>query len=91
MVPRVRNIRSGGSAALHLAYVAAGRLNGFWELGLNAWDIAAGMLLVKESGGQVTDTRGDAYHLGVRNVVATNGHIHRELTDVLGSASATGF
>jgi myo-inositol-1(or 4)-monophosphatase len=91
VVPRVRNIRSGGSAALHLAYVAAGRLNGFWELGLNAWDIAAGMLLVKESGGEITDTLGRPYHLGVRNVVATNGHIHKELTDVLQEAGGTGF
>lgn len=91
VVPRVRNIRSGGSAALHLAYVAAGRLNGFWELGLNAWDMAAGTLLVRESGGQVTDTLGQPYHLGVRNVVATNGHIHQELTKVLQQADATGF
>lgn len=91
MVPRVRNIRSGGSAALHLAYVAAGRLNGFWELGLNSWDMAAGVLLVQESGGRITDTLNRPYHLGVRNVVATNGHIHDELTDVLKEAGGTGF
>lgn len=91
LAPKVRNIRSGGSAALHLAYVASGRLNGYWELGLNSWDIAAGMLLVKESGGQVTDTLGQPYHLGVRNVVATNGHIHKELTEELQRAQATGF
>jgi myo-inositol-1(or 4)-monophosphatase len=90
VAPKVRNIRSGGSAALHLAYVAAGRLNGYWELGLNSWDMAAGVLLVQESGGKVTDTQGKPYHLQVRNVVATNGHIHQELVDVLEQAEATG-
>jgi myo-inositol-1(or 4)-monophosphatase len=90
MVPRVRNIRSGGSAALHLAYVAAGRLSGFWEIGLNAWDMAAGILLVQESGGKVTDTSGRPYHLGVRHVAATNGRIHDELLGVLKEADALG-
>jgi len=90
LVPKVRNIRSAGSAALHLAYVAAGRLNGFWEIGLNAWDIAAGALLVQESGGLVTDTAGNPYTLAVRNVVASNGHIHDELLSELSAANATG-
>ncbi|UVI33538.1 inositol monophosphatase [Paenibacillus spongiae] len=90
MVPKVRNIRSGGSAALHMAYVAAGRLNGFWEIGLNAWDLAAGALLVKESGGTVTDTKGAPYDLGVRNVVATNGLIHDEMIGELDKAGAAG-
>lgn len=88
--PKVRNIRVAGSAALHLAYVAAGRLSGFWEIGLNAWDIAAGALLITESGGRVTDTEGKPYHLGVRNVMATNGHIHEELQQELAVAEATG-
>lgn len=91
MVPRVRNIRCSGSAALHLAYVAAGRLSGFWEVGLNAWDMAAGMLLVQESGGKITDTQGQPYHLGVRHVVATNGRIHDELTEVLKESGGTGI
>ncbi|MDF2934689.1 MAG: inositol monophosphatase/fructose,6-bisphosphatase family protein [Paenibacillaceae bacterium] len=90
VVPRVRNVRSGGSAALHLAYVAAGRLSGYWELGLNAWDVAAGMLLVAESGGSVTDAKGNPYHLGVRNIVATNGHIHDELSQLLQESDAAG-
>ncbi|CAH1206565.1 Fructose-1, 6-bisphosphatase/inositol-1-monophosphatase [Paenibacillus allorhizoplanae] len=89
--PKVRNIRVAGSAALHLAYVAAGRLSGFWEIGLNAWDIAAGALLITESGGRVTDTEGKPYHLGVRNVMATNGHIHEEFQNELAVAEATGF
>ncbi|MFF2480168.1 inositol monophosphatase family protein [Paenibacillus sp. NPDC058071] len=88
LAPQVRNIRSGGSAALHMAYVAAGRLSGFWEIGLNSWDLAAGSLLVQESGGQVTDTSGRPYHLGVRNVAASNGHIHGELVDALTKAEA---
>ncbi|MFB9325739.1 inositol monophosphatase family protein [Paenibacillus aurantiacus] len=90
LAPQARNIRSGGSAALHMAYVAAGRLSGFWEIGLNAWDLAAGSLLVTESGGHVTDTKGSAYDLGVRHVVASNGHIHEEFLDILAKADAAG-
>ncbi len=91
VLPKVRNIRNGGSAALHLAYVAAGRLSGFWEINLNAWDLAAGSLLVQEAGGKVTDTAGQPYHLGVRNVAATNGHVHQEFIDVLKEADAVGL
>ncbi|OPH59272.1 inositol monophosphatase [Paenibacillus ferrarius] len=89
--PKVRNLRVAGSAALHLAYVAAGRLSGFWEIGLNSWDIAAGALLIQESGGQVTDTAGKPYSLAVRNILATNGKIHEELQQELAAAEATGF
>lgn len=81
--PKVRNVRVAGSAALHLAYVAAGRLSGFWETGLNAWDIAAGALLIQEAGGRVTDTAGGSYALSVRNVLATNGIIHDEMLETL--------
>lgn len=90
LAPKVRNIRVAGSAALHLAYVAAGRLSGFWEIGLNAWDIAAGALIIQESGGRVTDTEGKPYHLGVRNVLATNGRIHEEFQHQLQVAEAMG-
>ncbi|MBW7474882.1 inositol monophosphatase [Paenibacillus oenotherae] len=90
LVPQVRNIRSGGSAALHMAYVAAGRLSGFWEIGLNSWDLAAGSLLVAESGGRVTDIKGRPYDLGVRHVVASNGHIHGQFLDELEKADAIG-
>jgi Archaeal fructose-1,6-bisphosphatase and related enzymes of inositol monophosphatase family len=86
VAPQVRNLRIAGSAALHMAYVAAGRLSGFWEIGLNSWDLAAGALLVQESGGTVTDMEGKPYSLAVRNVVASNGHIHRELTAALEKA-----
>ncbi len=91
VAPRVRNIRTIGSAALSLAYVATGRLSGFWELNLNAWDLAAGVLLIQESGGKVTDTAGNPYHLGVRHVLATNGHIHEELQQVLAESNVTGL
>jgi myo-inositol-1(or 4)-monophosphatase len=85
LAPKVRNLRVAGSAALHLAYMAAGRLSGFWEIGLSAWDMAAGSLLVEESGGRITDTQGEPYHLGVRNVAASNGLIHGEFIGALNS------
>ncbi|MFC4810741.1 inositol monophosphatase family protein [Paenibacillus sp. GCM10023250] len=90
IVPQVRNVRSAGSAALHMAYVAAGRVTGFWEVGLNAWDLAAGALLVKESGGNVTDMQGNDYHLGVRHVAATNGRIQDELLQALQRVETAG-
>lgn len=89
LAPKVRNLRVAGSAALHLAYVAAGRLSGFWEYNLSAWDIAAGALLVEEAGGRLSDVAGERYHLGVRNVVASNGHVHDELVEELRKASLT--
>ncbi|OYD06209.1 inositol monophosphatase [Paludifilum halophilum] len=88
---KCRNIRTAGSAALHLAYVASGRLTGFWEIDLNAWDLAAGALLVKEAGGRVTDTTGQPYHIGVRNILATNGLIHDSVQRTLKDVKATGF
>ncbi|MCS7464640.1 inositol monophosphatase [Paenibacillus doosanensis] len=90
LTPKVRNIRVAGSAALHLAYVAAGRLSGFWEIGLNAWDVAAGSLLIAESGGTVTDTLGNPYSLEVRNVLASNGLIHQQFQQELAAAQAIG-
>lgn len=86
LAPKVRNLRIAGSAALHLAYVAAGRLSGFWEYSLNSWDIAAGSLLVEEAGGRMSDITGQPYHLGVRNVSASNGLIHDELLEELRTA-----
>ncbi|NGM85518.1 inositol monophosphatase [Paenibacillus sp. 7124] len=91
ILPKVRGIRAGGSAALHLAYVAAGRVSAYYEVGLSPWDCAAGVLLVKESGGQVTDTQGNPYHIGTRHVVASNGHIHEDIVSSLKEAGATGF
>lgn len=83
---RARNVRNIGSAALHLAYVAAGRLTGFWEPALHAWDCAAGVLLVREAGGRATDIAGSDWHTGLRGVVGTNGQVHDELLAVLREA-----
>lgn len=81
---RARAVRRLGSAALDLAYVAAGRFDGFWELRLNSWDWAAGVLLVREAGGRVTTFGEDEKVLdGDASLVATNGNIHAELLAVL--------
>ena len=76
-------IRRSGAAALDLAYVAAGRVDGFWEYGLGPWDIAAGELLVREAGGIVTDLRGADGAIGAGDVVAANPKVLRELLKVL--------
>ena len=70
-------IRRAGSAALDLAYVAAGRLDGFWELGLKPWDMAAGILLITEAGGVVTDLDGDASCMDTGNLLTANPRLHR--------------
>jgi myo-inositol-1(or 4)-monophosphatase len=75
-------VRRDGSAALDLAGVACGRFEGFWEFGLKAWDTAAGVLLVQEAGGRVTDLAGQPYRLGGPVVLATNGLIHEEMLSV---------
>ncbi len=76
-------VRILGAAALHLAYVAAGRIAAFWEPGLNAWDIAAGALLVQEAGGRITDMHGRPFHVDCRDVLATNGRVHDEMLRLL--------
>ena len=76
---RSHGVRRAGSAALDLAYVAAGRLDAFWEFNLNPWDTAAGILLVQEAGGRVTDFSGGQFELNSREVLASNGRIHEEL------------
>ena len=76
---RSHGVRRAGSAALDLAYVAAGRMEAFWEFNLNPWDTAAGILLVKEAGGRVTDFSGAHFRLDSREILASNGLIHEEL------------
>lgn len=77
-------IRRLGSAALDLAYVAAGRFDGFWEVSLNPWDVAAGILMVQEAGGRVTHYDGAPHRLEVRSsIVASNGWIHEQMLAVL--------
>jgi myo-inositol-1(or 4)-monophosphatase len=82
--PKVRAIRRAGAAALDLCYVACGRLDGFWELTLNPWDVAAGWLIVQEAGGAFTGSVGEPYHLDKKTVIASNGHIHMKLVNALG-------
>ncbi|KXK13921.1 MAG: inositol-phosphate phosphatase [Chloroflexi bacterium OLB15] len=84
MLLHCRDLRRLGSAALDLAYVGAGRLDGYWERGLNSWDILAGILVAQEAGGRVTDYHGGEADLyGRGEVAATNGHIHAEVLAVM--------
>ena len=77
--PHVSGIRRAGSAALDLAYLAAGRLDGFWEIGLNSWDMAAGSLLVIEAGGFIGDFSGRDQYMETGNVVAGNADVYKAL------------
>ena len=79
---RSHGVRRDGSAALDLASVAAGRFDGFWEFGLKPWDTAAGVLLVLEAGGNVSDFSGQPYQLGGPMILATNGLMHGEMRRV---------
>jgi myo-inositol-1(or 4)-monophosphatase len=81
-----QGIRRLGSAALDLSYVAAGRLDGFWEVNLNPWDMAAGVLLVREAGGKVTDFSGAPSSIYRKQVLASNGIIHDAMLGVLKKA-----
>lgn len=76
-------VRRDGSAALDLAYVACGRFDGFWEDGLNAWDVAAGVLLIEEAGGRVTDYLGNRLDIYTPKVLASNGLVHEAMMSVL--------
>ena len=76
-------VRRDGSAALDLAYVACGRFDGFWEDGLNTWDIAAGALLVSEAGGRITNFENEPLDIYTKKVVASNGRVHDEMLRLL--------
>jgi myo-inositol-1(or 4)-monophosphatase len=87
LMPQVAGIRRFGAAALDLAWVAAGRYEGFWELGLKPWDMAAGLLIVREAGGYATDPEGgDAMLSG--DVVAANPHMHKMLSEAVADGMA---
>lgn len=77
-------VRRDGSAAIDLAYLACGRFDGFWEDGLKAWDVAAGVLLIEEAGGRVSDFNGRALDIYTPKVLATNGLVHDAMMKVLG-------
>ncbi len=76
-------VRRMGSAAIDLAYVAAGRYEGFWEVALNPWDMAAGALLVEEAGGRLTDFSGKPFSIYRKEILATNGLVHAAMMEVL--------
>jgi myo-inositol-1(or 4)-monophosphatase len=80
---RSQAIRRAGSAVLDLCYVACGRLDGYWEHHVEAWDMAAGGLMVIEAGGGVTATDGSRFSVDGGQVLASNGHLHSELTSTL--------
>ncbi|HYA46363.1 MAG TPA: inositol monophosphatase family protein [Burkholderiales bacterium] len=84
LTARTAGLRRAGSAALDIAYVAAGRLDGFWELGLSPWDMAAGALLVQEAGGLVGDFRGEPGYLESGRVVCGNPKIYAQMLQVIG-------
>jgi myo-inositol-1(or 4)-monophosphatase len=86
---RSHGVRRDGSAALDLCSVACGRFDAFWEFGLSSWDTAAGVLLVQEAGGTVTDIRGAPYALGGPQILASNGRIHREMQEVAAIAEGS--
>ncbi len=77
------SVRSDGSAALDLCHIACGRLDGYWELDLEPWDMAAGALIVQEAGGEVTQTDGKPFSHLQRSVLASNGCLHQAMVDVL--------
>lgn len=81
-----QEVRRDGSAALDLCFVAAGRFDGFWELKLKPWDIAAGSLIVREAGGTVSDLAGNAVALDAEEIVASNGSIHHQMVEALQNA-----
>jgi len=83
IMPAVSGVRRFGAAALDLAWVAAGRFDGFWERGLSPWDVAAGLLLIREAGGYVTDIDGGEASPESGHIVAGNEAIHRQLLTLL--------
>jgi myo-inositol-1(or 4)-monophosphatase len=84
LAPRVATLRALGSAVLALCSVAAGWLEGYFNLALYDWDVAAAELFIHEAGGRVTDLCGEPWHPGMRGCLASNGHLHEELLAILG-------
>jgi myo-inositol-1(or 4)-monophosphatase len=82
-LPQVRGMRRFGSAALELSFVACGRLEGFWECRLNPWDCLAGVLLVREAGGRVTDFRDHEEGITGAEIIASNGHLHEAMRTII--------
>jgi myo-inositol-1(or 4)-monophosphatase len=87
LLPSVRDIRRLGSAALDLAYVACGRMDIFWERGLNSWDMAAGLILIREAGGFYSDADGGSDPIAKKSVACGNEILHRDLLKLLRQAN----
>lgn len=85
---RSQGVRRAGAAVLDLSYVACGRLDGFWEIRLNPWDVAAGIVIVREAGGRVTDDKGGPDCVSGAFIVASNGRIHEEMLRVIREGDA---
>jgi len=83
LITNTAGVRRAGAAALDLAYVAAGRLDGFWEFGLNPWDMAAGVILIREAGGLVSDFSGDHGYMESGNIVGANPKVFKAMLRVL--------
>ena len=83
LMPKCSGLRRNGAAALDLAYVAAGRLDGYWERGLNSWDIAAGILIVRESGGLVESLERDMDPISSGSIIAASNKVFNELSDII--------
>jgi myo-inositol-1(or 4)-monophosphatase len=81
-----QEVRRDGSAALDLCYVASGRFDGFWELKLKPWDVAAGSLIVREAGGSISDFSGTRFNIHDDEILASNGRIHQHMIDILQKA-----
>ena len=86
MMPQVQGVRRAGAAVLDMAYLAAGRPDGYWEMHLKPWDWAAGWLLIEEAGGKVTDLEGEPWSLEKDAIAASNGALHRTLLEALQAA-----
>lgn len=82
-IMHAQGVRRDGAAALDLAYVAAGRFDGFWEEGLKPWDVAAGVLIIEEAGGRVTDYHGSPFDIYSPPILASNGLVHEQMRQVL--------
>lgn len=80
---KAQGVRRTGSAALDLCYVAAGRFDGFWEVKLSPWDMAAGVVILNEAGGRITDLQGNRHSIYQPELVASNGLIHVEMLGVI--------
>lgn len=83
LLPKIRDIRRLGAAALDLCYLASGKFNGFYEINLKPWDVAAGILIVKEAGGEVSSLSGEEYSFDKQIIIASNGKIHHNLLNNL--------